>query len=54
MFFSTTQGLTIQWQWAAAVYRAPGFSDDYNALGVKPVDDNNASAYLNSDAVRDA
>jgi hypothetical protein len=48
MFFSTTPGLTIQWKWAAAVYHALGFSDDYNALGVKAVDDTNASAYLNS------
>jgi hypothetical protein len=30
------------------VYHAPGFGDNYNALGVKPVDDNNASDYLNS------
>lgn len=49
MFFSLTPGLKIQWQWAAAVYRIAHFSDDYNALGVKPVDDNNASAYQNSD-----
>ena len=47
-FFSTTPGLTIKWKWAAAVYRAANFIDDYNALGVKPVDDNSASAYLNS------
>jgi hypothetical protein len=46
-FFSLTPGLSIQWQWAAAVY--PTFSPDYNALGVKPVDDNKASAYQNSD-----
>jgi len=49
MFFSSTPGLTIQWQWAAAVYHVADFNADYNALGVKPVDDNNASAYLNSD-----
>jgi hypothetical protein len=48
MFFSTTPGLTIQWKWAAAVYHAVDLSADYNALGVKPVDDNNASDYLNS------
>jgi hypothetical protein len=46
-FFSVTPGLTVQWQWAAAVYRT--FSPDYNALGVKPVDDNKASLYQNSD-----
>jgi hypothetical protein len=49
MFFSVTPGLTVQWQWAAAVYHAANFSADYNALGVKPVDDNQASVYQNSD-----
>jgi len=49
MFFSVTPGLKIQWQWAAAVYRKADFRDDYNALGVKPVDDNSASTYQNSD-----
>ena len=49
MFFSGTPGLKIQWQWAAAVYRIAMFGADYNALGVKPVDDNKASVYQNSD-----
>jgi hypothetical protein len=49
MFFSVTPGLKVQWQWAAAVYPRANFSADYNALGVKPVDDNNASVYQNSD-----
>ena len=49
MFFSVTPGLNIQWQWAAAVYRNANFTADYNALGVKPVDDNKASVYKNSD-----
>ncbi len=49
MFFSLTPGLKIQWQWAAAVYASPIFGADYNALAVKPVDDNKASAYKNSD-----
>ena len=49
MFFSLTPGLKVQWQWAAAVYHNPLFGADYNALGVKPVDDNDASVYLNSD-----
>jgi hypothetical protein len=48
-FFSVTPGLKIQWQWAAAVYWNANFATDYSALGVKPVDDNNASAYKNSD-----
>ncbi len=43
MFFSLTPGLKVQWQWAAAVYHNANFAADYNALGVKPVDDNNAS-----------
>jgi hypothetical protein len=46
-FSSTTPGLTVNWQWAAAVYTS--FDTDYNALGVKPVDDNKASEYQNSD-----
>jgi hypothetical protein len=46
-FSSATTGLTVQWKWAAAVYTT--FSNDHNALGVKPVDDNKASAYKNSD-----
>src|SRR5207253_1806151 len=44
---SASSGVTLQWQWAAAVYTK--FSTDYNALGVKPVDDNKASVYQNSD-----
>lgn len=46
-FGSDTPGVTLQWQWAAAVYTS--FTDDLGALGVKPVDDNHASAYANSD-----
>lgn len=46
-FSSNTSGLTVNWQWAAAVYTS--FGTDYNALGVKPVDDNKASQYKNSD-----
>jgi hypothetical protein len=49
MFFSLTPGLKVQWQWAAAVYHNADFATDYNLLGVKPVDDNSASVYLNSD-----
>ena len=49
MFFSVTPGLKVQWQWAAAVYRSANLNADYNALGVKPVDDNHASSYQNSD-----
>jgi len=44
---SDTPGTSLQWKWAAAVYTL--FSSDYNLLGVKPVDDNKASIYKNSD-----
>ena len=46
-FSSYTAGLSVNWQWAAADYTA--WSTNYNALGVKPVDDNQASQYKNSD-----
>jgi hypothetical protein len=44
---SDTPGVDVHWQWGAAVYTT--FSLEYNSLGVKPVDDPNASAYQNSD-----
>jgi hypothetical protein len=46
-FTSNTDGLSVKWQWAAAVYTQ--FGADYNSLGVKPVDDNQGSQYQNSD-----
>jgi hypothetical protein len=46
-FSSYTPGLTVNWQWAAAAYTS--FDTDYNSVGVKPVDDNKASIYKNSD-----
>lgn len=46
-FSSDASGLTVNWQWAAAAYTT--FSTVYNALGVKPVDDNKASQYKDSD-----
>jgi hypothetical protein len=46
-FLSDTPGVSVNWKWAAAVYTT--FSTDYNAVGVKPVDDNEASQYQNSD-----
>ena len=46
-FSSFATGLTVNWQWGAAVYTS--FDADYNNLGVKPVDDNKASKYQNSD-----
>jgi hypothetical protein len=47
-FWSDTAGITVNWKWAAAVYK-PGFSTDYNALGVKPVDNKDMSVYHNGD-----
>jgi len=37
----------MSWQWAAAVYQT--FTTNYNALGIKPVDDSTHSVYKNSD-----
>jgi hypothetical protein len=46
-FTTDTAGVSVNWQWAAAVYTQ--FGTDYNALTVKPVDDNHVSQYQNSD-----
>jgi hypothetical protein len=46
-FQADAAGLSVNWQWAAAVYSH--FSTDNNALDVKPVDSNQLSAYKNSD-----
>lgn len=46
-FAANSSGLGFQWQWAAAVYQC--FSSDMTTVGVKPVDANNLSIYLNSD-----
>ena len=43
---SDAPGVAVQWRWAAAVYSSFG---DLDSLGVKPVDDNKASLYKNSD-----
>ena len=43
---SDTAGVSVKWQWAAAVYTTLGANA---ALGVKPVDDTHASVYQNSD-----
>jgi hypothetical protein len=44
---SDTPGVTVNWQWATAVYTS--FNSNYSLLGVKPTDDNSASIYHNSD-----
>jgi hypothetical protein len=46
-FASTVQGVTVEWQWAAAVYTQ--FSTDDTVLGVKPVDGGQSNPYGNSD-----
>jgi len=47
MISTDTPGVSVQWKWGAAVYT--NFSADYNALGVKPVDDKVQNPYLNAD-----
>jgi hypothetical protein len=46
-FSTDTSGVSMQWQWASAVYTS--FNASYASLGIKPVDDNKASEYQNSD-----
>jgi hypothetical protein len=46
-FWADKTGVTASWSWAAAVYKI--FNADYNAIGVKPVDNNNLSIYHNTD-----
>ena len=42
-------GLNLSWQWAAAVYTQAAMATNFNAIGVKPTDDKQASVYQNSD-----
>src|SRR5262249_50272490 len=46
-FQCNTAGVSLQWQWAAAVYTT--FSTDYNALAVKPISSTSGDNYPNSD-----
>jgi hypothetical protein len=46
-FRTDAPGLTVTWQWSAAVYAR--FGSDNDSLGVKPADGNQLSAYRNSD-----
>jgi hypothetical protein len=46
-FTSNVPGLSVNWQWATAVYTS--FGSSYSSLNVKPVDDNQASVYKDSD-----
>lgn len=45
--FSSSFPVCVNWLWAAAVYTQ--FASDYDALGVKPCDDTQASVYQNAD-----
>jgi hypothetical protein len=47
-FSSDTANITLNWQWAAAVYTGC-VNSAYNSDEVKPTDDNTASIYKNSD-----
>ncbi len=61
VFSGTTNSFTLQWQWGAAVYSSlgsglgtgigssSGTTAFYTALGVKPIDANSGSVYLNND-----
>src|SRR5262249_19015996 len=46
-FWSDTPNITVNWKWAASVYKS--FSINYNDLDVKPVDNKDMSAYHNGD-----
>lgn len=49
---SATHGLTVHWQWGAAVYTNftnPTTNPDYGTVNVKPVDGPNANPYANGD-----
>ena len=46
-FTTDTPGVKVDWRWSAAVYTQ--FSQDYNALGVKPINDEKYNPYVNKD-----
>ena len=46
-FASDSTKLHMGWQWAAAVYT--NFTTNYNAVGVKPIDDADLTNYRNND-----
>ncbi len=47
-FATDTQGVTLNWEWGAAVYTS--FSTTYSSLNVKPCDSSTASSYANADS----
>lgn len=47
-FWTDVPGLTLNWQWSAAVYTS--FNTDYSTLNVKPIDDNaSVGPWFNAD-----
>jgi len=48
-FITDTPGVTLNWQWGAAVYNSQFGSQGLNALGAKAADDNHYGPYANSD-----
>src|SRR5579862_4863623 len=48
-FLSSQAGVTVSWQWEAAVYNSSFGNLVYSGLNVKPCDNNQASVYKNSD-----
>jgi len=46
-FLTDMPSATLTWRWGAAAYTS--FTSDYNALQVKPLDDNRATLYANPD-----
>jgi RHS repeat-associated protein len=46
-FYSDASGISVNWQWAAAVYSS--FTSSPNSIGSKPIDGNTENPYLNSD-----
>jgi hypothetical protein len=46
-FYTDTSGISVNWQWAAAVYTQ--FTSSPNGIGVKPIDGNTQNPYSNSD-----
>ena len=48
-FMTDTPGVSLNWQFAAAVYNSHFVDSGYNGLGVKASDDNHATPFGNSD-----
>src|SRR5207237_3871511 len=46
-FTTDAPGIGVTWKWSAAVYTT--FNNNYNSLGIKPVDSSTMSQYANAD-----